>query len=575
MIINSISQLISNDKSSIFWLYSDIINLQKEYEHMNLLSKNAPVEQSIAKMKDVLSDSGCEITFSTQKHPLNHCYSVNLASVEAPKHIYSNGKGICPEASMASALGEYIERLQTNNFYSDFYLPGRNHYPDEIAFEFGGSYLNDTLLSIYDPHNELEYEDLIDYNSDYQDKIVALPFVNYTTKQKVYIPVNILNNLYVSNGLASGNTPSEAKVQAMSEIVERHAKIEIIKNGYALPVYPNEILRTYDKLYEDINSLKNKGFAIEVLDASLGGKFPVTAISLINPKNGTLFVSFGSHPILQVSLERTMTELMQGRDIDNFDNLEIPTFDMSIVSSSFNLESHFIDSNGKIGLGFLSSKKSFKYSSWEYNGTNTEDELKYLMSIFDKVKKEVYIREYDYLGFYSCQIIVPSFSEIYPIEDLVYNNKNTGKQIRDLILNFTEYAPKEILEYIESLDESLDIENYIGVIFQNNFTMAQFKAQIYLLLGDKESAFALLDIEANNAMAVIKELLMLEEQELSFDEHKDGLFAIFGKKNILHALDVIKGDSYLIDTAFHQDYINILDMYDRLSVKKSLQLQAK
>ncbi|MBN2722381.1 MAG: YcaO-like family protein [Campylobacterales bacterium] len=542
---------------------------------MNLLSKNAPLEQSIAKMKDILNDCGFQIIFSTQKHPLNHCYSVNLTSAEAPKHIYSNGKGICSKASMASALGEYIERLQTNNFYSDFYLPGRSHYPDEIAFEFGGGYLNDTLLSIYDPHSELEYEDLVDYNSDYQDKIVALPFVNYTTKQKVYIPINILNNLYVSNGLASGNTPSEAKVQAMSEIFERHAKIEIIKNGYALPVYPDEILQRYDKLYEDINSLRDKGFVVEVLDASLGGKFPVTAISLINPKNSTLFVSFGSHPILQVSLERTMTELMQGRDIDNFDNLEIPTFDMSIVSSSFNLESHFIDSNGKLGFGFLSGKKSFKYSSWEYNGANTEDELNYLLNIFSKLGKGLYIREYDYLGFYSCQIIAPNFSEVYPIEDLVYNNKNSGKQIRDLILNFKDYDPKEILEYIESLDESLDMENYIGVIFQNNFTMAQFKAQIYLLLGDNENALALLDIETNSIAGIVAQLLMMEEQGLSFNEYKDGLFAIFGKKRVLDALDIIKGNSYLIDTTFHQDYINMLNMYDRLSIKKSLQLQAQ
>ena len=38
--------------------------------------------------------------------------------------IYSNGKGIVSDASMASALGEYIERLQTNNFY-----PTRTDFP--------------------------------------------------------------------------------------------------------------------------------------------------------------------------------------------------------------------------------------------------------------------------------------------------------------------------------------------------------------------------------------------------------------------------------------------------------------
>jgi len=54
-----------------------------------------------------------------------------------------------------------------------------------------------------------------------------------------------------------------------------------------------------------------------------------------------------------------MTELMQGRDLDSLDGFETPTFDMSIVADSFNLESHFVDSNGKLGFGFLSAKKEF------------------------------------------------------------------------------------------------------------------------------------------------------------------------------------------------------------------------
>ena len=95
---------------------------------MNILSKYAPLEESIAKMKIVLASVGCETTLSHEKHPLEYCYSVNLASVEAPKHIYSNGKGILSDASIASAFGEYIERLQTNNFFIDFHLPNRKYY---------------------------------------------------------------------------------------------------------------------------------------------------------------------------------------------------------------------------------------------------------------------------------------------------------------------------------------------------------------------------------------------------------------------------------------------------------------
>jgi ribosomal protein S12 methylthiotransferase accessory factor len=533
---------------------------------MNLLSKTAPLEVSIAKMKTALANAGFEVVFSEEKHPLKHCYSINLASVEAPKHIYSNGKGILSEASTASALGEYIERLQTNNFFIDFYLPNRKYYPDEIAFDFGGAYLNNELRLIYDPVGELNREDLIDYNSDYEDKIVALPFIKYSTKENVYFPLNILSNLYVSNGLATGNTPLEAQVQALSEIYERHAKIEIIKNGYALPIYPPEILYSFDRVYNDIVSLREKGYIIDVLDASLGGKYPVTAISLINPKNGTLFVSFGAHPILEVSLERTMTELMQGRGLDGLDAFETPTFDMSIVSDNFNIESHFIDSNGKLGFGFLSAKKSFDYASWRYDGTTIQDELDYLIGI--SKDKEIYLREYNYLGFYSCQIIIPGISEIYPIEDLVYNNKNRGKQIRDMVLRFKEYNPNDILDIIDPLDESINVENYIGVIFENNFTLAQFKAQMYISLGDMENALTLLELESDHLGHIVAELIRMREANLIFEEYKEALFAIFTEDGVQKALRILKGDDFLIDVTFCQDYHNILTMFDRLMPRK-------
>jgi len=520
-------------------------------------------------MKTVLADAGCETTLSDEKHPLEHCYSVNLASVEAPSHIYSNGKGIVSDASMASALGEYIERLQTNNFFIDFHLPNRKYYPDEVAFEFRGAYLSDELCSVYDPEGELTREDLVDYNSDYEDKIVSLPFTKRSTGEAVYFPLNILSNLYLSNGLATGNTPQEAHVQALSEIFERYAKIEIIKNGYALPRYPDEIVRSFEHLQRDIATLRELGYIVEVLDASLGGKFPVTAISLINPKNSSLFVSFGAHPILEVSLERTMTELMQGRGLDNLDSFEVPTFDMSFVSGSFNLESHFIDSNGKLGFGFLSSAKSFAYEPWSYRGDGCEAEYSFLTDILAGMGKEMYLREYSYLGFYSCQMIVPGVSEVYPIDDLIYNNRNRGKLIRKMVLHFQEYDPEEILENIEHLDDSLDVDRYIGVIFENSFTMLELKAQMHLTLGNTEEALASLEFGTNRLGHVAAELIRLNKGKFVWAEHEEALFSIFGRTRVEKALRIVNGEEFLIDTTLHCHYHNMLEMYDRLERKKS------
>lgn len=354
---------------------------------------------------------------------------MNVASVEAPNHIYANGKGSLSEASMASALGEYIERLQTNNFFIDFYLPNRKYYPDEVAFEFDGAYLNEALQTLYNPDGEMTASDLVDYNSDYTDKVVALPFIRQSNGEQTYIPINILSNLYVSNGLATGNTPEEAQVQALSEIFERHAKIEIIKNGYALPAFPDALVASFPKLQSDVKAFRNLGYIIEVPDASLGGKYPMTAISLINPKN-------------------------------------------------------------------------------------------------------------------------------------------EGKHIRDMVLNSSNYSVEDILSTIESLDNTLDVGKYIGVIFENSFTMLTFKAQIYLLLGDFDLALELLEVGDDKVGHVVAELIHMSKAKLTWKEYSQALFNIFTEERVMRAVAIFNNEAPLIDLTFHHNYYNMLAMYDRLEVKK-------
>jgi len=537
---------------------------------MKILSKNSSLEDSLKKMTQTLKDVGSEITFAQSKHPLKNCFSVNLSSDDAPKHLYSNGKGTCEEASVVSAIGEYVERLQTNNFFIEFYIPNREAYPDQKVFSFDEEYLDKDLAQFYNNDGAFEAKDFVDYHSDYFDKIVSLPFVNLTTNKKAYLPINLTHNLYVSNGLATGNTPKEAQVQSLSEIFERYVKIAIIKEGYAPPSFPKEVLQNFTQLNEDIKSLEDLGYIIDVLDCSLGGKYPVTAISLINPITSTLFVSFGAHPILEVSLQRTMTELMQGRDLSDLSAFEQPTFDTELVQTNSNIESHFIDSNGKIGFEFLSSKKTFEYTPWAYDGTNTDEEYEYLLTITTKMKKDIYIREYDYLGFYSCQIIVPGVSEVYPLEDMIYNNTNAGKMVRDMVLNFKEYDPEEILDEIESFDNNLNVEKYIGVIFKDNFTMCDFKAQLHLMLGNYNEAIEYFEASQQPIAYLMAQLTRMYEDETSWEEYEEALHNVFTKEKVTLAIQIFNGDDDFINITYHQDYLNILDLYDRLSLKKNI-----
>lgn len=75
------------------------------------------------------------------------------------------------------------------------------------------------------------------------------------------------------------------------------------------------MLARYHGVVESIAKLEAEGFPIFAYDGSLGGKYPVICVVLFNPTNGTCFASFGAHPDFGVALERTVTELLQGRSL--------------------------------------------------------------------------------------------------------------------------------------------------------------------------------------------------------------------------------------------------------------------
>lgn len=152
---------------------------------------------------------------------------------------------------MASALGEYFERLSTNYFFSDFWLGADIaegefvHYPNEKWFPLTDDdavpegLLDARLRQFYDPEGELCGSELVDLQSSNSERgICALPFIRQSDKTPVYIPVNIIANLYASNGMSAGNTQNEARVQGLSEVFERYVKNRIISERISLPKIP-------------------------------------------------------------------------------------------------------------------------------------------------------------------------------------------------------------------------------------------------------------------------------------------------------------------------------------------------
>jgi ribosomal protein S12 methylthiotransferase accessory factor len=443
-----------------------------------ITGKDAPLEDSIEKMSHLLSELGFDIEEVNWLNPVPNVWSVHIRDKNCPM-LFTNGKGATQDAARASALGEYFERLSCNYFFADFYLgksvaeAGFVHYPNERWFsvesdEIPEGLLDDATLSHYNMDDELTASMLIDTNSGNRKRgICALPFVKQKTNEEVWFPVNIIGNLYVSNGMAAGNTLYEARVQAISEIFERHIKNTIISSGISLPKIPDEIVSRYPKVVESITALRELGFVVYILDASLGGKFPLVNVTLFNPEDGGCFASFGAHPKFEVALERAVTQLLQGRALDQLVDFPEPSFDIQLVADSHNLETHFIDSSGLVSWELFSSDTDYEFVEWNIEG-NTKTEFEHLCYLIHKVDMDIYISDYEHLGVYCCRVIVPGMSEIYPVEELVWNNNNAGVDMRSRIMaiaTLTNVELEELYEELETLglDDQQLISDLIGI----------------------------------------------------------------------------------------------------------------
>jgi ribosomal protein S12 methylthiotransferase accessory factor len=73
----------------------------------------------------------------------------------------------------------------------------------------------------------------------------------------------------------------------------------------------------------------------------------------------------------------------------------------------------------------------------------------------------------------ACRILVPGYSEIYPVEDLVWDNTNKALAFRADILNLhrlDDASLEALLERLEDseLDDYTDIITLIGIEFDEN-----------------------------------------------------------------------------------------------------------
>ncbi len=509
-------------------------------------SKDASLESSISTLQGKLEAIGFHTVERSWLNEIENIWSVHISDRDCPR-LFSNGKGASELAARASALGEFLERLSTNYFWTHFYL-GETisqrefvHYSNEQWFPVSGKkwptgLLTPELQKFYNPENAVEAGQLIDLNSGNAERgICAIPYQRLRDGKTVLFPVNVIGNIYVSNGMSAGNTMKEARTQALSEIFERNIKFRIIRDGICLPDVPEAVINRYPRIAAGIKGLRDAGFGILVKDASLGGKYPVMSVTMLHPQDQGVFASFGAHPRFEVALERALTELLQGRALDALGGFSAPGFDMEEIGDAQNLEIHFVDSSGVISWDFLRDTPDFEFVDWNFGGSTlaasgTEEDYNWCVDTIHASGHDIYIADFTHLGAYACRIFVPGMSEIYPVEELQWENNTVGNLVRPYLLRLpelTEDECSELLEILLDLDlaDNLHITTLIGLCADPDTTwvelrVGELKALLGLMTGDEDailegcawiSQFGQLDEQRQRVYRCVNDLVQLED----------------------------------------------------------------
>ena len=542
-----------------------------QQEHF-IPGKDASLEQSISTMQAKLLARGFDIEECSWLNPVDNVWSVHVRNRACPL-MFTNGKGASRLAAHASALGEYFERLSCNYFWNHYYLgddiANREfaHYPRERWFplpadeQWPAGLLTPELQAFYNPEGNIPAEALIDVNTGHYDRgICAIPYIRQRDGAEVFVPVNIISNLYVSNGMSAGNTQAEARAQALSEILERHVKFKVIAEGLCLPDVPAEVIARYPSIAAGIKGLRDAGFGILVKDGSLGGKYPVMCVTMLNPKDQGVFASFGAHPRFEIALERALTELLQGRALEALDGFPPPGLDLDEVASAPNIEIHFVDSSGIVHWNYLGDTPDFPFADWNFNDLEkgrTVDDYSWLAERIHADGHDIYVADFDHLGVYACRILVPGMSEIYPIDDLEWENNSSGAAVRPAILNLAELDDDRCGQLLDLLNElniadERPVAALIGLApdpgsIWADLRIGELKAMLALATGETEAIlegcewvrqFDQIDAGRRRVYRCIATLLEMADPNV----YEDALVSLYGEDTLDMATDLIDGE---------------------------------
>ncbi len=383
---------------------------------------------TVKKLKKILKQNGIEVEERWGKQSSVGTFHLRVCVKDTM--IGQNGKGMTKEFAMASGYAEFFERLQNGMMRFRIEDPTEelpfSIAPDEKLL-FAEELLkdNNSVLENILHKNCLEKDtkeqkiqfikDILNENRKSIDRnnYVSLPYYSVKNKDIEYIPDNLYCYLYTSNGMCAGNSPEEAIIEGISEILERYVGFQIYKKRLTLPELPESYIEKFPKVKKMVEKLKkNESYYFRLVDCSLGGKYPVAGLYILKKNTGKFGFKLGAHPDYGIAMERCFTEAAQGRDIYEYAQVSMFDFYAESDNEKKNLTDFMNSDQSNVPYQILDEGTDYEFTEMpDVAGLDNKTILRNLINGILEEGRDILIRDVSVLGFPSFRIVIPGMSE--------------------------------------------------------------------------------------------------------------------------------------------------------------------
>jgi ribosomal protein S12 methylthiotransferase accessory factor len=422
---------------------------------------------TLAKIRDILNKLNVFTYETSWNNFMDFCYSVRVVVDKLP-NVGMNGKSTSKIFALTSAYGELMERIQNKSLLNRKYglKPFNFNYPDERELSFEEfkcdmNYLNDLIT-------DFSYQTFEPIINKYRSSRISAPYLNMVTNEVKFLPSRFISFACGTNGMCAGNTEEEALVHGLAEIFERYVTREIVRNNLELPTIPISTIKT-QKIVNALEYLKRCGYTVKIKDCTLGGKYPVVGLIVLNKAKTNFQLRLGSDPVFEIALERCLTEIFQGFSLNNFHKGLLPIeWDSSVEDINEKVEKICKDASKAFPCSVLFDKEAPVCidSPFLYNYRSNKEGLTHFLHLLENEKREIYIRNHSFLGFPAFRIYVPGMTEIYLLSTESIQLKFSLASAAKYILNVNNCTPSELKELADILELSLKKQH--SPIFEQN-----------------------------------------------------------------------------------------------------------